>query len=465
MKDRKEYYRKIPGVDVLLEQPSVRVLIEVLGKGIVTNAVRKEVEALRELIRTGTEEEMERELEAFSGNLPEKILRAGRVTPCRVLNASGILLHTNLGRAPLGNSQRQAAFEVLSGYCSLEWDRETGKRGKRREHYEDLICRVTGAEAALAVNNNAAAMLLLLGTLEKGKEVLVSRGELIEIGGKFRIPDVMEQSGMKLHEVGTTNRTRISDYERAVSPETAAILKVHTSNYKICGFTEDTSVEELSSLGKKQNIPVFADLGSGVLLDLERFGISHEPTVQEVLKKGADVVCFSGDKLLVGPQAGILAGKKEWIRKMETHPLMRALRPDKCTIALLAASFREYLDEDQAVRNIPVLRMLSRSGEELKQQADMVCSYLKEGNLQVAAEVCESRNMVGGGALPCEMLSGYAVVLSSRQMSCEMLMEKLRKLPVPVIGHVKNEKVWLEMRTIMPEETELLKRELEEAGK
>ena len=313
------------------------------------------------------------------------------------------------------------------------------------------------------MNNNAASLTLIFGALTKGKEVIVSRGEAIEIGGKFRIPEVIEQSGAILREVGTTNRTRISDYEKAITEETGALLKVHTSNYKVVGFTEEASLEELAALGKKYNLPVIMDLGSGVLVNLENYGLAHEPTVQEMLKKGADLVCFSGDKLLGGPQAGIITGKKSLIEELEHYPLMRAIRLDKCLIAALEATFREYLDEERAIKNIPVMRMIARTAEELDIQAKKVLNMLRarceESILSVQIE--PSISMVGGGSLPGETMESWAVTMEPKGTSCDVLSKKMRELEVPVIAYTKNDKLWMDMRTILPEEVELLVKSLE----
>ena len=459
-KEKREFFRMLPGVDTIMGQEAVLALCDSFGRDAVTAAVREELDALRQYIRIGEEEEIRLALERFPEILPVKIKEHFIPTFRRVRNATGIILHTNLGRAPIGREQIHNAISGVTGYSNLEYDLKTGKRGKRQAHYAEIISKVTGSEDAVAVNNNAAAVMLMLSALVKGKEVLVSRGELIEIGGHFRIPDVMEQSGAVLREVGTTNRTRISDYENAITEHTGAILKVHTSNYKIVGFTEEASVEELVRLGKKYQLPVLVDLGSGVLVNLERYGLRHEPTVQEILKKGADVVCFSGDKLLGGPQAGIAAGKKEYIRMMEHHPLMRTLRPDKWTVAILSAVFQEYLDEARAISQIPVLSMLARTVQELKEQAQKLAGLLREGKFPGEIMVEKSVSMMGGGSLPGEEIPGYAVTISPDGISCEMMTEYMRKMPVPVVAHIKNDKIWLEMRTIGSEEIEEMAAEL-----
>ena len=453
--------RKLPKVDILLNDKSIQTLVAECGRGVVVKCIREELDRVRALALSGKEKEAEEALEKFVYLVKEKVSEETAYPLRKVINATGIILHTNLGRAPLGKVHLDAISQAICGYSNLEYDLETGKRGKRFTHYADLISKIAGTEGAIAVNNNAASLTLIFGALSKGKEVIVSRGEAIEIGGKFRIPEVIEQSGAILKEVGTTNKTRISDYEDAINENTGALLKVHTSNYKVIGFTEEVTLEQLVELGEKYNLPVIMDVGSGVLVDLEKYGLAHEPTVQEQVKKGADLVCFSGDKLLGGPQAGIIVGKKEAVQKLEHYPLMRAIRLDKCAIAALAATFKEYLDENRAVKNIPVLHMIARPLEELKEQAEELSAGLTEC---AAAEIQveESESMVGGGSLPGEILASYAVTIQTDKMSCETLMEKMRAYEIPVIGHIKEDKVWLDMRTVMPEDVEILKKCLHE---
>ena len=456
----KELFRKLPKVDILLQNEVIAGLCEEYGRGFVVECIRAELDHARALIAAEVSE-AESYLNDFVKNVEKRVNLESDYPLRKVINATGIILHTNLGRAPLGKVHLDAISQAICGYSNLEYDLETGKRGKRFTHYADLISKIAGTEGAIAVNNNAASLTLIFGALSKGKEVIVSRGEAIEIGGKFRIPEVIEQSGAILKEVGTTNKTRISDYEDAINENTGALLKVHTSNYKVIGFTEEVTLEQLVELGKKYNLPVIMDLGSGVLVDLEKYGLAHEPTVQEQVKKGADLVCFSGDKLLGGPQAGIIVGKKEAVQKLEHYPLMRAIRLDKCAIAALAATFREYMDETRAVKNIPVLHMIARPLSELKEQAE----ELKEGLSECAAaqiQVEESESMVGGGSLPGETLASYAVTILQDKMSCETLMEKMRAYETPIIGHIKEDKVWLDMRTVMPEDVEILKKRLRE---
>ncbi len=458
--DVKRIFRKLPKMDNLLKDEKIQKMCEDHGKGFVMDCIRHELDHVRAIILTGDEAAAEARLAGFMNYVEEKVNEESRYPLRKVCNATGIILHTNLGRAPLGKIHRDAVMQVMDTYSNLEFDLKTGKRGKRWKHYGDLVSKVVGSEAAIAVNNNAASLTLIFGALARGKEIVVSRGESIEVGGQFRIPEVIEESGATLREVGTTNRTRISDYEKAINENTGALLKVHTSNYKIIGFTEEASLEELVELGKKYNIPVIMDSGSGVLVNLEKYGLAHEPTVQEQLKAGADIVCFSGDKLLGGPQAGVIVGKKEMIEKIENYPLMRAIRMDKCGIAALSATFREYQDEKRAEKNIPVLHMIARPLEELKNQAEQVYGQLTQYGHLADFAVEESLSMVGGGSLPEETFGSFAVTIHPKNMTCEMFADKLRSFPIPIIAHMKNDKVWLDMRTIMPEEVELVVKSL-----
>ena len=325
-------FRNIPKVDVLLEKESIQNLIRLYSRDTVVEAIREETEGLREFIKTcEDEDEAVHRTEELVPNVERHVVKMHTPDMRPVINGTGTILHTNLGRAPISMEHMEYVASVATGYSNLEYDLEAGRRGERYSHFEELLCKITGAEAAMAVNNNAASVMLILNTIGKGKEIVVSRGELVEIGGKFRVPDVMEQSGATLVEVGTTNKTHFSDYENAITEDTSALLKVHTSNYRIVGFTENVPIAELVPLGEKYDIPVIEDLGSGVLIDLAKYGLEHEPTVQESIQAGADVVCFSGDKLLGGPQAGIIVGKKKYIDRMKKNQLTRALRIDKFT--------------------------------------------------------------------------------------------------------------------------------------
>lgn len=461
---KNDIYRMLPRVDTLMGDPLIGEMIRKYGYDCALYGVRSTLEKAREKLQDcASEEEVRQELDS----LPQKICREveRRVQPemTRVINGTGIILHTGLGRAPLGKRALQRAADMAGGYCNLEFDLKTGRRGERSSHFERILCQLTGAEAAMAVNNNAAAVLLMLSVIAEGGEVIVSRGELVEIGGRFRVPDMMELSGAGLKEVGTTNRTRPADYESAVCEETRALLKVHTSNYRIVGFTEDVSVKELAGLKEEYGIPVLVDLGSGVLIDLEKYGLQHEPSVQEALAQGADVVTFSGDKLLGGPQAGIIAGKKEYIDKMKRHPLARVLRIDKFTSAALESVLLEYLDPQKAVENIPALRMLTRPAESVRRAAEKLAERLRSavdsgepraagGGLPavITAEDCISR--AGGGSLPTEDIPSSAAAIAPVEITASELERRLRGLPIPVIGRIAGEKVLLDMRTIDEED-------------
>lgn len=447
--DKNMLYRSIPKVDILLEDERVQELIGIYGKDMVMESIRTETDSLRKLIaQCGDEGEAVEQTELLVPHIAEAVKAMHTPNMRPVINATGTILHTNLGRAPIGREHIKRVAEIATGYSNLEYNLEAGRRGERYSHFEKLLCKITGAEAAMAVNNNAAAVMLILSSLAKGGEVVVSRGELVEIGGKFRIPDVMEQSGAVLVEVGTTNKTHYDDYENAITEETKALLKVHTSNYRIVGFTDTVGIDELVPLAKRYDIPVVEDLGSGVLIDLSKYGITYEPTVQDSIRRGADVVCFSGDKLLGGPQAGIIIGKKKYIDRMKKNQLTRALRIDKFTAATLELVLQEYLSEEKAVKNLPVLRMITRSYEEVEKEAKALARSLKRTKITavVGVEPCESQ--IGGGSLPLERLPSMAVTISPKNISVAELEERMRHLPVPIIPRTVNDKILLDVRTI-----------------
>lgn len=442
-------FRNIPKVDVLLENEDIQRMIGTYSRDTVVEAIRQELEILREFIRTcDNEEKAMVQIDALVQHIELTVVKMHRPNMRPVVNGTGTILHTNLGRAPISREHMNYVASVATGYSNLEYNLEEGRRGERYSHFEKLLCEITGAEAAMAVNNNASSVMLILSTLGKGKEVIVSRGELVEIGGKFRVPDVMEQSGAKLVEVGTTNKTHFSDYEDAITEETSALLKVHTSNYRIVGFTDGVPIADLVPLGEKHGIPIVEDLGSGVLIDLAKYGLEHEPTVQESIQAGADIVCFSGDKLLGGPQAGIIVGRKKYIDMMKKNQLTRALRIDKFTAATLDVVLHEYLSEETAVKNIPVLRMITEPIEKVTKDAKMLCRMLKNAGLpaEIRLESCESQ--IGGGSLPLERIPSAAVTIKPFEISTAELEERMRHLPVPVIPRTINDKVVLDVRTI-----------------
>lgn len=370
-----------------------------------------------------------------------------------VINATGVVVHTNMGRSLLPDSVMAGLVAAGCRYSNLEFDLRTGKRGSRYSLVEELLCELTGAEAGLVVNNNAAAVLLALDTLANGREVIVSRGQLVEIGGSFRIPDVMKKGGARLVEVGATNRTHLHDYEQAIGQETALLLKVHTSNYKMIGFTSEVPLEELVALGRKAGLPVMEDLGSGSFVDLSRFGLGKEPTVQEVVQSGADVVTFSGDKLLGGPQAGLIVGRRDIIDLIKHNPLNRALRIDKFTLAGLEAIFRLYLDERSVARHIPTLAMLSMDYETIKKRASRLVRRLRQaGDLACAVSSADTESRVGGGALPEQGLRSRCVTLKPTSGSVNDLEMRLRGGALPVIGRIEDDRLLLDLRTVADKE-------------
>ena len=377
-----------------------------------------------------------------------------------VINASGVILHTNLGRAPLSKEATAAMELVAAGYCNLEFDLDSGARGSRNVHIEQLLCQLTGAEAALVVNNNASAVLLALTALAKRKEVIVSRGQAVEIGGGFRIPDVMRQSGAKLVEVGTTNCTYIYDYEQAISPRTAALLRVHTSNFRVEGFTHSVTLEEMMALGNEHGLPVFDDLGSGCFLDTTAYGLAPEPMVQQSIALGVDLAFFSGDKLVGGPQAGVIVGKKLFVDKLKRHPLARAIRIDKIRLAGLAATLVHYL-KGEALEKIPVWRMISMPLDDVEKRARLWAQAL--GDL---AQVIEGETMIGGGSLPGSTLSTRLVAVGekgSRRNLAQSLARRLRHNEPPVIGRINGDVLLLDPRTVLPEEDDVVLRALSNA--
>lgn len=442
-------YRSIPKVDILLEKEEIQNAIEEYGREIVMEAIREEMEGLRAYI--GTCEDEKAALDKIE-SLTEQILRYVKKvnTPNMrmVINGTGTILHTNLGRAPISQEHMAKLSNIVTGYSNLEYNLEAGKRGERYSHFEELLCRLTGAEAAMAVNNNAAAVMLILSSMAKGGEVVVSRGELVEIGGKFRIPDVMEQSGATLVEVGTTNKTHYSDYEDAITEETKALLKVHTSNYRIVGFTDTVTIADLAPLAKERELPLIEDLGSGVLVDLSKYGLTYEPTVQDSIKNGADVVCFSGDKLLGGPQAGIIIGKKKYIDMMKKNQLTRALRIDKFTATALELVLQEYLSEEKAIQNVPVLRMIHETKEEVTARARSLKNMLNRAGLDADFGLEECESQIGGGSLPLERIPSMAVTVKPHNISVPKLEEEMRHLEVPIIPRTANDTIYLDVRTI-----------------
>lgn len=439
-----EQLRQIPKMDELLAQPALVAAEALYGH----RAVRDAARAVLDRCRTAILSEEAYDLPGVPMLAEEAVrLAAQEAIPSlrRVINATGVVLHTNLGRAPLAEAAVQAVTDVARGYSTLEYDVHTGKRGSRHTHVEALLMELTGAEAAMVVNNNAAAVLLALGALCKGRAAIVSRGEQVEIGGSFRIPDIMALSGAILREVGTTNRTHPSDYEAAIGPETGVLFKAHTSNYRILGFTREVSLAELVEIGHAHGLPVLHDLGGGCLL-LPEGGLAGEPCVMECVQSGADVICFSGDKLLGGPQAGILLGKKEHIARLKKHPLARAIRVDKMTLAALEATLRLYRDEALARREIPVQRMMRLEAGALRARAEQLASELSF--LGGALSIADDTGALGGGTTPGYELPSVVLSISPAFMGAERLEAALRAWRVPIIARIAADRLLLDVRTL-----------------
>lgn len=463
-----EMYRLIPKVDVLLENEEVKELTANYGREVVLHSIQEKLGEIRKSISAGFSiVEIKNSIDSIVRDVAIACKKTNDLKLRRVINATGTILHTNLGRALISKEHLLEASEMAGNYSNLEYDIEVGKRGERYSHFAKLICDITGAEDAMAVNNNAGAVFLILSALAEGGEVIVSRGELVEIGGKFRIPDVMAQSGARLKEIGTTNKTHEEDYTKAINDETKLVLKVHTSNYKVMGFTASVDTEIVSSIAHEHEIPIVEDLGSGVLIDLSKYGLPHEPTVQESIANGVDVVCFSGDKLLGGPQAGIIAGKKKYIEKIKKHQLTRALRIDKLTASLLELTFREYLSLEKALKNIPTLQMISAKPEELEKRATRLIDELKNiSRLQEVADIklISLDSQVGGGSMPTEYISANGkytgLAFQLKNINATAFSEILRGLEIPIISRIEEDKVLMDMRTVRDDEIAIIAEQL-----
>ncbi len=454
-------YRSIPKVDVLLENQDIVTLIENHHRDVVVDVIREEIDKLRNFIKENDDINLiEEKINNLIENIKISTEKVYSYNIKKVINGTGTILHTNLGRAIISKKHADYLSEVVTSYSNLEYNLEEGKRGERYSHFEKLICKITGAEAAMAVNNNAAAVMLVLSSMAAEREVIVSRGELVEVGGKFRIPDVMKSSNAHLVEIGTTNKTHLEDYEDAISENTGAFLKVHTSNFKILGFTESVSIEELCKLGREKDIPVIEDIGSGVLIDLSEYGLEYEPTVQDSIKAGVDVVSFSGDKLLGGPQAGIIVGKKKYIDKMKKNPLTRAFRIDKFTATILEMIFHEYLNEEDAIKNIPVLSLITKDLKEIEKNANALFNKIE--NLENVADINveDTFSQIGGGSLPAERIKSKSVTIMPKNISTQSLEAKLRAGKNPVVGRISEEKLILDMRTVLEDEIDILAQKL-----
>lgn len=453
MSDRHALLRTLPAIDRLLGTPLLAELERTQPHILIREAAQQTVENLRRQLLDDQAALPDLDLLFVASLVAARVATMARPSLRKVINVTGTLLHTNLGRAPLCKEALQAIKDISQGYSNLEYDLDEGKRGKRYTHVEELICKLTGGEAATVVNNNAGAVMLALAALAGGRSALVSRGELIEIGGSFRIPDIMAASGVDLVEVGTTNRTHLKDYAGAINDKTALILKVHTSNYRILGFTKAVAGEELARLAHQHDIPVLEDLGSGLLIDLTPYGLPREPTVRETLKTGIDLVTFSGDKLLGGPQAGIIVGNLDAIDKVRKHPVARALRIDKLTLAALEATLRLYLDPQKALHQIPTLQMLSLPVAELQQRCESLLPQLREliGEA-VKLTIIDETATVGGGALPLAELPGRVIAIVPNNLSMNQLSSRLRSCEPAVIGRIKDNQFLIDPRTLNPDD-------------
>jgi L-seryl-tRNA(Ser) seleniumtransferase len=452
--------RNLPGIERLLQTPALRDLAQTAPHDLLVEAARLTLDETRQRIRQG--QTLASGLEELAGQVARRVEQTLESSLREVINATGVILHTNLGRAPLSREAIAAVSESAGSYSNLEYDLESGERGSRLSHIESLLARLSGAEAAIAVNNNAAAVFMVLTAFAQGKEVILSRGQAVEIGGGFRIPDVMRQSGAKLVEVGTTNKTYAADYETAVTPETALLMRVHSSNFKIIGFTASPDLKELADLAHRHDLLLVDDLGSGTLLDTARYGLTHEPTVGDSIRAGADIVTFSGDKLLGGPQAGLIAGKKEYIARLRKHPLARALRLDKMTLAALQATLQHYL-RDEAERKIPVWQMLSRQPGDLREQAGGWQTRLER--TWPGATIVQGESTIGGGSLPGETLPTWLLALPVPQdnpnRTISRLQAQLRAQRPPVVGRVEHDCLLFDPRTVLAFQEETLLAALE----
>jgi len=449
--------KSLPAVDAVVGDRRVAVLLTRLPRRLALMVIRRYLAELREDIIAG-------QTAAFDWPvLVARLEQETRPSLRRAVNALGVVLHTGLGRAALSAPAQAALAEVSASFCTLAIELETGRRGERYVHVADLLRELTGAEAAMVVNNNAAATMLILNTLAAGKDVVISRGQLVEIGGAFRMPDIMQRSNVRMKEVGTTNRTHLKDYRNAITPETGMLIRVHTSNYKITGFTKEVALADLVVLGREFSLPVVDDLGSGALIDLAQYGLPHEPTVQESLAAGADVVCFSGDKLIGGPQSGIIVGRKALIDRMKQNPLTRTLRCGKLTYAALEATLRMFFDEERLVREHAVLSALLKPVAEIQRQADKLLGTLQDVAGRVKLTIEEGVSEIGGGSLPTEPLPTRLVALQPEGISADELARRLRLGDPAVFGRIERGRLILDLRTVREDEITIVAQALQAA--
>ena len=450
-------FRKIPSVDRLLSSPELTKISSKYPRNLILRAINQVLEEVREDIQKNdvTKSLGELKIGQVSKKVVDRLQLLSRPSLKPVINATGVIVHTNLGRSILADRVIKRFRPLSEGYSNLEYDLENGKRGSRYSHVEGILKEITSAEAAMVVNNNAAAVLISLDTLARGREVIVSRGQLVEIGGSFRVPDVMGKSGAKMVEVGTTNKTHIWDYEEKIGPDTALLLKVHQSNFQIVGFTEEVETSELMALGKKYGIPLMEDLGIGCLVDLSKYGLLKEPTVQEVLDNGVDLVTFSGDKLLGGPQAGIILGRKDLVEAVKKNQLSRALRIDKLTLLALEETLTLYRDERAAVNEIPTLEMICQSYDGLDKKAQKLTEMLAGSETEnYTLERIDGCSRIGGGALPLQELPTRLLCLTPKKMSAQEMEGWLRSYDPPIIVRIETDQVLLDVRTIQEKELE-----------
>lgn len=456
MNNQETLLRKLPGVDRILERIQEEQEYTGTPKSVLVDAIRFVIEKKRsDILQTRTSDDLT--IDQLLSDIRQKIAMIMKPNLRRTINATGVVVHTNLGRSLLAKEAIEQVIEIASNYSNLEFDIEKGRRGLRYSSVEDILCEISGAESGMVVNNNAAAVLLCLETMAKGKEVIVSRGELVEIGGSFRIPDVMAKSGCILKEVGTTNRTHPRDYEEAINENTGLLLKVHTSNYTITGFTADVSLPEMVKIGKKHNLPVMEDLGSGTFIDFSRYGLTREPTVQDSVHAEMDIVTFSGDKLLGGPQAGIIVGKKEIIGKIRKNPLTRALRIDKLTLAALESTLRLYRDPKNATRCIPTLRMITEPYEQVYQKADRLVRNIEElHDSRLALNLKKISSKTGGGALPLLDIPSAGVGIRIQDMTADGIEKAMRANDPAIIGRIEEDLYILDLRTVQDDELSII---------
>jgi L-seryl-tRNA(Ser) seleniumtransferase len=442
--------RNLPSVAELLETLSLKPLVDRVSHNVVVDGVRSFLDDLREDLRNASEEGSLPDAAELAERIARRILQGEQSSLKPVINATGILLHTGLGRAPLAEAAIEEMIVIARDYASVELNLTTGRRSQRIEAVENLLCELTGAEAAAVVNNNAGATMLALAAVASGQEVLVSRGQLIEIGGSYRLPTIMETSGATLREVGTTNKTHLKDYESAIGENTAALMRVHPSNFFVAGFTASVSLDELVKLGKKHQLPVIDDIGSGALVDLASYGIRDEPIAAECVAAGADLVLFSGDKLLGGPQSGIIVGKGKLIDRIRSHPMARALRVDKITLAALGATLRLLRDPAGAAAQIPLLQLLSTSEENLKNRAERIAVQLEASELVATAQAVEDETYLGGGSVPTQQIKTWCIAVEPSCISIDKLCERLRTGSPAIICRVQKARLLVDLRSVLP---------------